>query len=201
MIARIVPSPARDGIDPAQWQTGNTFLIGRHHANPMRIVDPIVSRFHVTIFHHGGDFFLLDHSLNGTWMNRVRPDGTVHTERLDTVMMSEAFRDFCAAHTDGDEAAGDDDKLSDTFDNIENAMDESRRESLFAQTRDTLPKIVGYRPHIFATERDMEALLTMASTEENAAILAAQGRRLEAGDRFTLPSARFGKITLAFEPF
>lgn len=72
------------------------YQIGRHPSNDLKIYnDDAVSRFHATIFKLNDDYYLLDHSLNGTHYNAEEPCFDKGT-RLESVLETSKFQESVA---------------------------------------------------------------------------------------------------------
>ncbi len=157
------------------------WLIGRGVDCDLRLPDEGISRFHATLFHNEGRFYLVDHSLNGTWV-RLAEGG-----HSDSAEVSRVEGEVCGAgeadagtetvriHADpppvhlepGEQAPR----------RLHGSHAELRKQELSSR----LPRIVGFRSHALSSAEDLRELLEMIYSAEGAKTLASMGRALSAG--------------------
>jgi len=146
---------------PLNIQKGYT-LIGRHPANDVKIYDDLISRFHATIFLDDSSYYLLDHSLNGTFYPVGRAGPVDFERRVDTALGTAIFLEFKTDYP-----------VSITSEH--GSHKEARRE----QSNPQVPRIIGYVPHGFEEMDDIEYLLHMIEDSGSRNLLVPIARRME----------------------
>lgn len=154
------------------------FQMGRHEGNDLVINSLWVSRFHAMIFRKNGEFYLINHSANGTFYDtdgffrensRFRDDS-----KLQDATCKDDFKKYVASHYE--------------------AAQEQKRAKNGKATIDTIP---GFKKHELTDTEKVKYLIDMVNDSEGRDLLASSGVRLEHESYIGFPTSR-GFLPLMF---
>lgn len=168
-MARLIGKiPNQKDVDLPICEDKKYFQIGRHLENDLYFEDERVSRFHSTIFEDQGNYYLLDHSLNGTFYN---PDSITFGKesRVIEITGTVLFKDIRDTMHESD-------KLEDIADS---KVNKSHR--LFKQEQESrrVSPLIDYQPNDFAKPGDVKYLLDMINDPEDVKLLISQAKYLQ----------------------
>lgn len=142
----------------------NYFTIGRAPENDLALPEKFstVSRFHATIFKNSGNYYLIDHSANGTHYNPEE-------ETFDNNTQLDPFNSAKVTIYN---------KKIKTKSDLEDSLDISQSEMIEEQESPWVPKIPNFVEHGFREEKDVKDLIDCINDPEQADLLKHYARRL-----------------------
>jgi hypothetical protein len=157
------------------------WLVGRAAACDLHLPDEGVSRYHATLFHCEGRFYLVDHSLNGTWLRLAEqpPPDLADVPRLEGRLAQD---EGAATGTETVRIHAEPPPVhlepgEQRPERLHGSHAELRKQELSSR----LPRLVGFRSHALRTPEDLRELLEMIYSAEGAKTLASMGRALSPG--------------------
>ncbi len=163
------------------------WTLGRGGECDLQVIDPGVSRFHATIFNFDQQFYILDHSLNGTHLTGgagVISDAT----RVPSFSPSDApnrkprGKSVNMHDTHELQAIADEHLQPEHFP----ALHQSHIELRMEQSSSRLPRMAGYRAHALCAPEDMQPLLKMVYSADDVRTLISMSRRMKPELRLVL---------------
>ncbi len=163
-----------------QLETGvrSYWLVGRDPSCELLLTDEGISRCHATLVHLDEQFYVIDHSLNGTHI-------LTRDEEMDAVLaaeipVSQEDKDVIGFETC--EVANVDLRVPILADGHGADLHRSHQELHLLQRRSEVPPMVGYHPHAISSPDMLDRMLESFRSVVDLETLASMGRRVRPGN-------------------